>query len=523
VNPFILASPVILKRLDLEMNMKKQIFAAFAAMISLGLFACSTNSDGDTRTTAYTQMTVTEVMYHGTNSVEFIELKAKGKPIASMKAVNLRIEGAVYYAFPDEALDTTEYIVVTNDTAAFRTNYPNFTGRLFGPWQKADDDASVGSLSNDGDVIEVKIDGKGDVDARFDDDPPWPSKADGLGSSLVLVGSNAAYVESWAASKAVGGNPGSGDDSVYNALTVRVNEVMPYGNGDSTWVELYNSGSSAVDVGGWKLAVSNGTVIDTIEIPSGKSVPATDYLVLSAADLGSAFAPAASGGDIYLFEVAGGALTGSETSLQYAGVPAGKTAGFEVFTDGSMQEGTLVSVTPGAANAEIAVGDVCITEVYYNPPDGNAEFMEIQNTGTADVDLSSWKVEGIGLTFASGVTIGAGKTILLLPASYVSADGVTSVTLDTASYRKASGIDSSIHFIQYSGKLSNRGELVAVKEPASTGTYYLWSDAILYSDDGYWPSAADGNGSSLHRVSCEAPGYEPGNWKAASPTPAKAF
>ena len=267
MNPFILASPVILKRPDLETNMKKQILAASAAMLSLGLFACSTNSDGDTRTTAYTQMMVTEVMYHGTNAVEFIELKAKGKSIASMKAVNLRIEGAVYYAFPDEALDTTEYIVVTNDTAAFRTNYPNFTGRLFGPWQKADDDASVGSLSNDGDVIEVKIDGKGDVDARFDDDPPWPSKADGLGSSLVLVGSNAAYVESWAASKAVGGNPGSGDDSVYKALTVRVNEVMPYGNGDSTWVELYNSGSSAVDVGGWKLAVSNGTVIDTIEIP----------------------------------------------------------------------------------------------------------------------------------------------------------------------------------------------------------------------------------------------------------------
>ena len=83
-------------------------------------------------------------------------------------------------------------------------------------------------------------------------------------------------------------------------------------------------------------------------------------------------------------------------------------------------------------------------------------------------------------------------------------------------------------FALYKGKLSNRGETIAVKEPytkegtgATTTYFYIWHDATLYSDN--WPNLkdADGAGFSLHRVDKTTMGYEASAWKAAEPTPGK--
>ena len=71
--------------------------------------------------------------------------------------------------------------------------YPDFKGRLFGPW----DDAANMKLPNEGDVVNVKIDGEGDVSCAFGNEPPWPSLADGKGRTLVYKGGNAAQPLSW--------------------------------------------------------------------------------------------------------------------------------------------------------------------------------------------------------------------------------------------------------------------------------------------------------------------------------------
>ena len=228
--------------------MVRKELAVFASFVALNMWAC--DEGGKTRSVDYTEMACTEIMYHGADSLEFIELKATGTPLTSMLEASLRLDGAVYYAFPDEPLDTSEYIVVTNDTTLFRTKYPDFTGRLFGPWLAEEGSSVVGNLSNSGDVVEVKLNGQGDADCRFDDNPPWPKKADGGGSSLVFIGENPAYAESWAASTTVGGNPGSAVDPVYKTPAVRINEIMPYGNSDTAWIEFYNAGSENVDISG---------------------------------------------------------------------------------------------------------------------------------------------------------------------------------------------------------------------------------------------------------------------------------
>lgn len=503
----------------------------------LSLSACD-SGEGKTRTVAYTAMVCTEIMYHpaGTDSVEFVELKATGAPISSMSDVNLRLDGAVYYEFPDEALDTNEYIVVTNDTAAFHTKYPNFTGRLFGPWFSDENMTKVGKLSNDGDVIEIKIKGDGDFDARFDDDPPWPSAADGNGSSLVYVGSNPAYAESWAASRTVGGNPGSGDDPTYAASSVRINEIMPYGNSGTSWIEFFNSGTTDADIGGWEVVRVDAA--DSVRyVPSGTTVPAGGYTVLYTLNTADGSADSiyctARGEKVYLREAVSGALTGVGIGIEYSAVPTGHSAGVIELSDGSLEQGTLVTPTPGAKNSKIALGPIYVSELYYNPPDGDIEFLELVNKSDSTVtfkffmesatNYASWKIFGIGFAFDDVVTLAPNRAMLLLPSSYTDIDGYTSVSVDTAEYRTSRSVPDSVQIFQYTGKLSNRGELVSVEEPADyvSKLYYRVSDAVLYSDDGLWPAEADGDGYSLNRIDYTESGYEPSNWEAAEPTPGK--
>ena len=85
----------------------------------------------------------------------------------------------------------------------------------------------------------------------------------------------------------------------------------------------------------------------------------------------------------------------------------------------------------------------------------------------------------------------------------------------------------------YKGKLSNRGEMVAVKKPFAFSEdpvnpmnnqwFYDWSDATLYSDG--WKGTdfakTDGFGYSLQRKDYSTMGYEASAWIAAEPTPGK--
>ena len=520
----------------------KQIFPIVLCGVALSLSGCSDSSSGKTRSVSVPVMVCTEVMYHPQEGMpEFVELKLTGTSLSSMSAVNLRLDGAVEYTFPDEPLAENEIIVVTNSTALFKTAYPNFTGRLF-QWNFGE------KLSNAGDVLEVKLDGPGDVDARFDNNPPWPSLAAGNGSSLVYVGGNPAYAEAWAASKTLGGNPGSEDDPYYRLPSVRINEILPYVNGGESWIEFYNADSVDADIGGWKIVRADAE--DSIRfVPSGSVVPANGYLVLNTllTETGeeSEASFVARGEAVYLREVVNGTLTGVESSLEYAAVPDGKSAGVIELSDSTTAQGTLLTPTPGSVNAKISLGPVYISEVYYNPPDGDVEFLEIVNRGESSVALRNtidsatygWKIGGIGFEWADTASLDPGEIAILIPEQYTAADGITSVKVTADEFRAKWNLPATLKIFQYPGKLSNRGEKISVENPKATALkvsnndededaaktsvkiFYQVSDAILYSDDGLWPEEADGLGYSLSRVDYAVSGYEPSNWTAKEPTP----
>ena len=479
------------------------------------------------------QMACSEIMYHAKDSkLEWVEIYiAGGMDMDNMQNFFLHLSGAVDYTFPAEPLKKGEYVVVTNDLAAFAAAYPTFTGRVFGPW----DNASTVKLINEGDVVNVKVQGEGDVSCAFSNEPPWPSLADGNGRSLVYVGGNAAQPNSWAASQADGGTPGVGNDLWVAPTKVRINEIKPYEIENPSWIEVYNAGAQAVDLTGWTLEVKRRK--QTLTIKSG-IVPPNGYLVLDGTiAFDSELIVAPDGGEFYLR----GPQEGDESSIW---VPATKaTSGVVDLSDGSTAQGPLAAATPGAKNSALQMGSLYINEIYYHPGSNTTdipfEFMEIVNGSDAPVSLYSssvargWKVEGINLEFAGGATIPAKGLILAIPETLEDVDmQALGITNWGPNFVRASlSIPEDVQIVTYKGKLSNRGETIAVKEPfakeedpTATGGYryfYVWHDATLYSDGWDGLGEADGFGYSLHRVDVTTMGYEAKAWKVDHPTPGK--
>ena len=494
----------------------------------------SSSSEEEIPDTAPPQMGCSEIMYNAADgsALEWVEIYiAGGMDIDNMQNYLLHLSGAVDYTFPAEPLAKGEYIVITNDPAAFKEAYPQFAGRLFGPW----DGGTEAKLVNEGDVVNVKIDGEGDVSCAFSNEPPWPSLADGKGRTLVYKGGNAAQPNSWAASKLDKGNPGVGNDEWVTPAAVRINEIMPNLGNDTAWIELYNTGDTEVDVAGWTIEVKRRK--QTLTIKSGAVstvIPAKGYVKLDAVDnFDDELVVSQQGGEFYLR----GSLEGEESSIW---VPAGTGAsGVVDLSDGSTAQGPLASATPGAKNSALKMGSLYINEIYYHPGSNTGdvpfEFMELVNGSDAPISLynsdvqKGWKVEGINLEFGN-ITIPAKGMILLIPAEL---DPTVAATLGITNWgadivRESYSVPEAVQIVTYSGKLSNRSETIAVKEPfektENKGIYtyfYIWHDATLYSDK--WPALADadGLGHSLQRVDTSTMGYEASAWKSAEPTPGK--
>jgi hypothetical protein len=131
------------------------------------------------------------------------------------------------------------------------------------------------------------------------------------------------------------------------------------------------------------------------------------------------------------------------------------------------------------------------------------------------------------MDFASTDVLPAGGLAVLFPESLATAFGESIL-------RKRFTIADNVLIRFYKGKLSNRGETIAVKKPYAVlpsssspnvdQWYYDWSDATLYSDS--WKGSvdykkADGLGYSLQRKDFTTMGYDAAAWTVGEPTPGK--
>lgn len=163
-----------------------------------------------------------------------------------------------------------------------------------------DDNTGDISISNDGTVLSIKNLSSTVIDSvAYGDDGGAPKPEYNYSTARVP---DCTDTDNDAADWNTDDSPtmGSANDGPASALgstTVTINEVT--GETGASFVELYNSGSSSVDISNWRISVD-----DSYDIPSGQSIAAGGFWVLNEADFPQYFHMDADGDNIYLFNSA---------------------------------------------------------------------------------------------------------------------------------------------------------------------------------------------------------------------------
>lgn len=148
-----------------------------------------------------------------------------------------------------------------------------------------------------------------------------------------------------------------------------------------------------------------------------------------------------------------------------------------------------------------ATQDLRISEIMYKPaasdslPSADLEFLELENTGNAALDLSNLHfTTGVVYTFPIGTVLPAGGHIVLARQAHYFA----------ARYGFAP-------FGEYAKELSNKGERLVLAD--AYGAPVL---DVTYADSGDWPKAADGSGYSLVPVSASGDPNSGATWRQST-------
>lgn len=139
-----------------------------------------------------------------------------------------------------------------------------------------------------------------------------------------------------------------------------------------------------------------------------------------------------------------------------------------------------------------------ITEIMYHPGDGGAEYLELQNTGPAPLDVSGvYFSDGIVFTFPASTVLSAGAYTVLVRD--------TDLSLFSSAYPgvPVGGV--------YTGALDNAGETIQLSR--ADAVPFL---TVTYNDAGGWPGIADGLGFSLVILDPQGDPNDPANWRGSA-------
>jgi hypothetical protein len=276
---------------------------------------------------------------------------------------------------------------------------------------------------------------------------------------------------------------------------VVLNEFQANSEGDTDWVELFNPSDAAVDLTGVWLS-DQAETLNRYAFPTGSTIPAHGFLTLTQAQFG--FGLSAGGEALFL------TAPGQDFVIDaYAFGAQARGASLGRFPDGGADWYALEPPSAGAPNQPGRRRTVLINELMYHAPAGAPDdFVELYNAGTAAVDLSGWRFEGVAFTFPDGFTLPPGGFVVL-------AD-------DPASAAATYGVPEPAWF-RYRDSLSNAGERVTLLDADDVVV-----DTVAYRDQAPWPVTPDGLGASLER-SCSSAAFDaPEDWRASplgAPTP----
>ena len=135
---------------------------------------------------------------------------------------------------------------------------------------------------------------------------------------------------------------------------------------------------------------------------------------------------------------------------------------------------------------------VVFSELMYNPGlNQDLEWIELHNEMAVDMDISRWRIDGVGYEFPIGTIVEAGDYVVIAKdPEKLAATGVQQETLGP-----------------YFGQLSNAGETIRLINNSNRTM-----DEVDFSDDQPWPVAADGSGVSLAKVHPDGGSAHVKNW-----------
>ena len=160
-----------------------------------------------------------------------------------------------------------------------------------------------------------------------------------------------------------------------------------------------------------------------------------------------------------------------------------------------MQKTLILFVCLALTSLSSTAQSLVISEIMYDSPGADLEFLEFYNNGTSPINLLDYEVaDGINYVFGD---------ISLAPAE--------SIVITSDSVTFAQFYFPLVAFQWESGSLSNGGEEIAIVDNNQ--------DTIIqfeYSDNLPWSQVADGGGSSL--ILCDPAGdfSEPSNWERST-------
>ena len=494
-------------------------------------------------------LTITEINYHplpptpaekalnaawNHDSFEFIELQNTGSQILDL--ANVRFSEGVQFDFTNIAFPTLApgaRVLIVNDRAAFEARYG--TGLpIAGQF--------TGSLNDNGEkLLLLNRDNAELLEVKYQDGGAWPSRADGLGSSLQAIadGDDVNDADHWRASTEFNGSPGA--EGLPPINSVIINEVLTHTDlPQLDSIELFNPTDSAIDLSGFYLSDDSGD-FKKFRIPDGMMLAAGAFLVFDEDDFNPSagvdpndFAlDGAHGDEVWLIATDANDkpsrfIDHVDFGSAFNGESIGLWPAVDQPTDLPRRLVPMTSVTLGGSNSGPRLGQVVLSEIMYHPQptlgvhEDDLEFIEIHNTTNATVDLTNWLIDGdIHFGFAPNTTLAADARLAILPFDPAKPENAESLQ----PFRNIYGLAQSAALIGgYSGHLDDKGGTVRLLRPDAppveepTFVPHILEDGVDFKDSAPWPTAADGGGRSLTRVDGANWGFDPASWTAELPT-----
>jgi len=328
-------------------------------------------------------------------------------------------------------------------------------------------------------------------------------------------------------------------------VDVCINELMPNPAGSESgsypageWVELYNSGTSDVNLQGWALTdlagythpIDANTWVDFVNLATPYVIPAGDYAIIAENNQGTLKLNNA-GETLDLIDNNGATVqtvTTGQASSDISKVPGALTT--DDFTDSGAN-------TPGATNSGGGTGptfvqsDIRIAEVmpdpYWSNDNGTwpgGEWVEIANTGQIAVDLAGWTVEdAAGNSMQMNITHLVGSGTIIQPGEHrvVAVNGTRTYGMlnngagtELVKLKMPDGMVT--HQVEYSGPTKPGHSYVN-----STSIIGDWGRNAILLETAKWPTPGQlnspldtlpGIGFQINEILTNATGISTGTW-----------